>query len=300
MFVIAPTLIAAGVIALLIVLETILVEPRLFRVRRDRVACARGSLSRPIRILHISDLHFRRWERSKTRFLRRLAQQEEVDLVAITGDLADLTPAIPACVAAIREFKPRHGVFVCLGGHDYFRTTGIDLARQLVTRKRRRFQRVDTDRLVAALREAGIVALVNARVELDVGGTKVDVIGIDDYLFGQPDLDAAFDGARADAFKLVLMHEPSMVEELARRGPDLVLHGHTHGGQVRIPGVGALVTQSRLSPKLASGVFEMGRTTFHLNHGVGTGEHLPFRMFCRPEASVLEIVGRAEEEADKG
>jgi len=295
--VIVATLIAAVVVVLLIFLETVLVEPRLFRVRRDRLTCARSSLSRPMRILHISDLHFRRWERSKTRFLHQLAQQEDVDFVAITGDLADLTPAFPACMAAIREFKPRHGVFVCLGGHDYFRTTGIDLARQLVTQKRRRVQRVDTDGLLAALREAGVVALVNARAELDVDGTKVDVIGVDDYQFGQPDLDAAFDGARDDAFKLVLMHEPSMVEDLAARGADLVLCGHTHGGQVRIPGIGALTTQSRLSPKLARGVFEVGRTTFHLNHGVGTGEHLPFRFFCRPEASVLEIVERAEEGA---
>ena len=281
-------LIGLACAAMLFLLEAVIVEPRRFTLRRRRMPCAASGLARPLSILHVTDLHFRPHEHGKRRFLHRVASQEDVDIVAVTGDLIDHTPSIPICVDALRAFKPRLGVFVALGGHDYFRTTGVDLARQLITRDTRRFERVDTEQLVAALRSIGVTVLVNARAELNAHGAKVDVIGIDDYKFGEPDLDAAFAGMRKDAFTLVMMHEPSMVEEIAERGPDLVLSGHTHGGQVRIPGVGALTTQSRLPRRHATGCFQRGRTTFHLNNGMGTGEYTPFRIFCPPEVTVIE------------
>ena len=278
---------AAAIVAVIVAAEVIFIEPRCFRVRHQQLACRRatGKLS----VLHVSDFHFRARDAAKLRFVKHLAERE-VDIVAITGDLIDETDGIGLCVEAVAAFRPRLGMFAVLGGHDYYFTRVRDIARQWLLRVHERHERVDTAALVRGLEEAGARVVTNERVELDHEGMKVDVIGVDDPRHGRPDLDAAFAGARADALQLALVHEPSVVEELAERGPDVVLAGHTHGGQVRLPGIGALVTQAKLHRRHAAGVFRRGRTWFHLNHGIGTGRYVPFRIFCRPEATVIEIV----------
>lgn len=280
------------------VLAVALVEPRRFRVRHRRLHCDGSGCTHKLSVLHVTDFHFRPGERAKLQFVARLGELD-VDLVVVTGDMIDENDGIPMCLEATAALRPRLGTYAVLGGHDYYRTGVKDLVREFLRGVHTRHEEVDTDRLVSGLEAQGIVVLVNRRAELEHEGMKVDIVGIDDIRHGSPDVDAAFAGRRPDALTLALAHEPSLVDEIAAHGPDVAFAGHTHGGQIRIPGIGALVTRSKLHPRHASGVFRVGRTTFHLNNGVGTGRFTPFRMFCRPEASVVDILpeGAADAEA---
>jgi len=281
---------AVGLLAML-ALWVVLVEPRRFRVVRRRVVCDNPALREPLTVLHISDFHLRPGERAKARFIRGLADID-VDLVVMTGDMIDENDAIEICWRAVETFHPRLAAFAALGGHDYYRTRLSDLYRQFVLRVFGRHDRVDTARLVEGLEQRGVQVVVNRRVELDHRGMAIDVVGLDDPRHGAPDLEGVFAGCRESALKLVLIHEPSLLGEIVERGPDVVFAGHTHGGQVRIPGYGALATQSDLEPRHASGVFRRGRTVFHLTNGIGTGRFTPIRVCCRPEAVIVEIVPR--------
>jgi predicted MPP superfamily phosphohydrolase len=91
---------------------------------------------------------------------------------------------------------------------------------------------------------------------------------------------------------LAIVHSPDPVPELAALGYDLILCGHTHGGQVRMPFVGAVVTNSKIPTRLCMGMSRFGRSYLHVSPGLGTSKYAPFRFLCRPEATVLEVVPR--------
>jgi predicted MPP superfamily phosphohydrolase len=95
------------------------------------------------------------------------------------------------------------------------------------------------------------------------------------------------------AFGLAVAHSPDPAPELAALGYDLMVFGHTHGGQVRLPLVGPLVTNSHVPRRIASGLVRMGNAYAHISPGLGTSKYAPFRFLCRPEATVLELVPRA-------
>ena len=95
-----------------------------------------------------------------------------------------------------------------------------------------------------------------------------------------------------DGFRLAVAHSPDVAEALADRGYDLIVCGHTHGGQVCLPGFGALVTNSDLPRSMARGVHRLGDSWLHVSAGLGTSMYAPFRLACRPEVCVLELVAR--------
>jgi predicted MPP superfamily phosphohydrolase len=130
---------------------------------------------------------------------------------------------------------------------------------------------------------------VNQNVVLRRGGDRIWLVGTDDPYFGHADLDASFKGVPNTAFALVLTHAPEACKELAERpAARLVLAGHTHGGQVRFPFIGAVHVPSRYGTRFAHGLFKLGDTFFYVNAGMGMS-HLPVRFLCRPELTVLTL-----------
>jgi predicted MPP superfamily phosphohydrolase len=119
----------------------------------------------------------------------------------------------------------------------------------------------------------------------------IDVVGLDDAHIKRADLSVA--RARAgDGFRLAVAHSPDVAEQLAALGYDLIVCGHTHGGQIRMPGVGALVTNSDIPRSMARGVHRIGDAWLHVSAGLGTSMYAPFRLACRPEVCILELVPR--------
>lgn len=249
--------------------------------------------ARPLRVLHISDLHLTPGQRSKQRWVARLAELEP-DLVVNTGDNLAHPRAVPAAVAALGPLLDLPGLFV-FGSNDYFGPTPKNPARYLAkTTRRRHGEPLPWRDLRAALLERGWHDATHSRVDLTVGGLDVAAAGVDDPHLGLDRYDRVA-GRRVGALRLGLTHspEPRVLDRFAADDYDLVLAGHTHGGQLRVPGIGALVTNCGLDRSRARGASRWGvHTWLHVSAGLGTSPFAPVRFACPPEATLLTLVPR--------
>ncbi|HEY4420598.1 MAG TPA: metallophosphoesterase [Pseudonocardia sp.] len=251
--------------------------------------------ARPIRVLHVSDLHLTPRQRSKQRWVAELVALEP-DLVVNTGDNLAHPRAVPAVVAALGPLMQYPGVFV-FGSNDYFGPTPKNPARYLVKSKRRHHGAPLPWRdLRAAMVERGWADATHAQVNLTAGDVTIAAAGVDDPHLGLDRYDRiAGRPTRPVDLRLGLTHspEPRVLDRFAGDGYDLVLAGHTHGGQLRVPGVGALVTNCGIDRSRARGVSRWGAHTWlHVSAGLGTSPFAPVRFACPPEASLLTLVPR--------
>jgi predicted MPP superfamily phosphohydrolase len=249
----------------------------------------------PLRVLHISDLHMTPNQRSKQRWLAGLAELQP-DLVVNTGDNLAHQQAVPAALRALQPLMALPGVFV-FGSNDYYAPKPKNPVRYLIrTRKRIRGAGLPWTDLRAAFAEHGWLDLTNTRRELSVAGRRVAVAGVDDPHLRRDQYQRI--AGRADPtadLRLGLTHspEPRVLDAFAADGYDLVLAGHTHGGQLRLPGYGAIVTNCGLDRSRARGASRWGAHTWlHVSAGVGTSPFAPVRFACPPETSLLTLVPR--------
>jgi len=264
------------------------VEPYAFRVTRVDAPC-RLRCPKALTALHLSDLHFREGDHAKLSFVQSLAR-EEVDLVFVTGDIIDRPDGIPYAREALSVFRPRIGLFVVLGGHDYFETTWRDVLKHAVHPGDRTVSKSnDWEHLANALRETGAIILDNERTTVSVDGQPLIIAGTGDAFVARADLDASLPDAEDIPRTILLTHCLDIWREIAARGVPMVFAGHSHGGQIRLPLIGALVTRCSLPTKWARGLFRVEDTVYHLNNGVGAGWLTDIRFLCRPEASVVRI-----------
>jgi predicted MPP superfamily phosphohydrolase len=260
-------------------------------------------------VLHLSDLHLTPRTRRERDWVRGLAALEP-DLVVNTGDNLAHTGAVPVALEALDGLLDRPGVFV-LGSNDYFGPRPKNPARYLVPHGRgRRITgvRLPTQQLVDAFRERGWVDLDNARAGRDVGGLALSFVGVDDPHLRYDRFPPASDDAAPVDLHVGVAHAPyrRVLDAMVDVGAGLLLAGHTHGGQLRLPGVGALVTNCDLDRARARGVSRWwlgagGKPSsaapadaawLHVSAGLGTSPYSPVRFCCRPEASLLTLTAR--------
>lgn len=274
------------------------IEPKAFRTVRATMPIRRD-LGSDLDILHISDLHLEKGEKAKIKFLRSL-QTDSVDMVIAAGDLIEDDTGIDLCVEILTGFRARLGVFVVFGAHDRWTTRFWNVVRDLSLGGYRKGKPNDFARLKRELERSGVICLENASHKVVLPGSATTgngkkaelwVLGIDDMFAGLDDFDMALDGVSPDAPRILLTHAVESPEEIAARGFDAVFAGHSHGGQVRIPFYGPIITRSSLPRKYASGIFEVDGTPFHINNGIGTGRWTRIRFLCPPEATRLKLTG---------
>ena len=272
-----------------------LVERNLFTVRRLDVPVLAPD-AEPLRVLHVSDLHLTPGQRRKQQWVAGLAALDP-DLVVITGDNIAHPAAVPALAAAYAPLLRYPGAFV-FGSNDY-RGPVFKNPFGYFNRDREYVQGVElpVEDLRDLLTDAGWVDLNNARVLVKAGGRTVELVGVDDPHVERDEY-AAVAGPveRTAEVHLALTHspEPSVLDEMAADGFELLLAGHTHGGQVCVPGVGALVTNCGLDRRMAKGLHRWPETPswLHVSAGLGTSPTAPIRFACPPEASLLTLVPR--------
>ncbi|MEU3272673.1 metallophosphoesterase [Saccharomonospora sp. NPDC006951] len=253
--------------------------------------------SRPIKVLHISDLHMLPGQESKQRWVAELDELEP-DLVVNTGDNLAHRRAVPGVMRALGPLLSRPGVFV-FGSNDYYAPKPKNPARYLMPRGRKKRvhgRHLPWRDLRAAFIERGWLDLTHVRRTLTAAGQEVFVAGVDDpHLHRDRYVDIAGRPSHTAALRLGITHspEPRVLDPFASDGYDLVLAGHTHGGQLRVPGVGALVTNCELDRSRARGVSRWGADMWlHVSAGLGTSPYAPARFACPPEASLLTLVPR--------
>jgi predicted MPP superfamily phosphohydrolase len=221
------------------------------------------------RIAQLSDLHcgpFTPPERVR-RWVAR-ANALGADLIAVTGDLITSGEEYVGAVAAeLGALRAPDGVLGCMGNHDYF---------------------TDGDELAAALERHGMNVLRNRGITLARGAARLYVAGVDDTWTRRQDMPAALRARPAGAPVVMLAHDPSLFVEAAAHGVDLTLSGHTHGGQVAVPGATRRLNLARIITPYTAGFFHQGRSTLHVSRGLGTTGP-PVRLGARPEIALLEL-----------
>ena len=267
-----------------ILLYASLIERNWFAVRRHRIPCLPEGSSN-MTVLHLSDLHLRSGQRRKRAFLKGLARVEP-DLLIATGDFIGDGQSNAETVDAVSAIRPREASLYVLGSNDYYGPKPKNPLRYFSKKRRRILGKPNPWRgLVEALDARGWRLINNTATQID----GIDVVGLDDEHIGRADLTVASPRNR-NGFRLAVAHSPDVAEQLAGLGYDLIVCGHTHGGQVCIPGFGALVTNSDLPRRMARGVHRIGNAWLHVSAGLGTSMYAPFRLACRPEVCVLELV----------
>lgn len=219
------------------------------------------------RIVHLSDVHHGPFTSVKQ--IERAvetANSLQPDMIALTGDYVSKERAYAApCAEMLGMLEARFGVFAVLGNHDHW---------------------TDAALITDLFRAEGITMLVNEGMRFEKDGAAFWLAGVDDSMVGLEDLSLALAGAREDEMKLLLAHNPIILRKAARAGVDLVLSGHTHGGQVSLrPERNDVVRPRR---RVRQGLARQDQTQIYVTRGLGTVV-LPVRFGCPPEVSLLEL-----------
>ena len=294
-----------------------------------RLANGRGRLpATGLRILHLSDTHFRgeHWrEQPKIDSIRRACAGLQYDLLVHTGDFLHYDSGLPNVLALLDTLpRPRLGGYAVLGNHDYTtyshqgmierawgkfsqlhaarngsRHTFWGLAESVVefadyfANSPLDLKRTGGNN-VAALEEAlttrGIAMLQNRYLRLTAPGLDIYLAGVDDFTEGAPALDRALADIPPDAPTILLSHNPDILLDPHIAQVDLVLSGHTHGGQIVLPLLGAAHTQSEhLRRHEVSGHLRRGNTQVYITRGIGEG--IPIRFGAAPQVTLITVLG---------
>jgi predicted MPP superfamily phosphohydrolase len=274
-----------------------LIERNMFTLRRFDVSTLAPD-AEPLRVLHVSDLHMTPHQKHKQSWVRELIGTDP-DLVVVTGDNLAHPDAVSAVAHALQPLLDRPGAFV-FGSNDY-RGPVFKNPFSYFNRDREYVQGVELpyEDVRQLFVDSGWADLNNARTTLKAGGRTIELVGVDDPHVSRDDYPAVAGPASPSAdLRLGLTHspEPYVLDAMAEDGFDLLLAGHTHGGQVRVPFYGALLTNCGLDRRLARGLHRWpsphGRTWLHVTAGIGTHPTAPIRFACPPEASLLTLIPR--------
>ena len=292
----AQTLVGAGSLGAL-TLGYSLAEAQAFTTRQ---VCAQvlPPASQDLRVLHLSDLHLTPAQTRKINWVAGLADLEP-DLVVVTGDFLAHQLAVPAVIEALSGLLEKPGLFV-LGSNDYYAPY---LKSPFVYFKKDRAGitkdvRLPTADLVEELVSAGWGDLNNQQMHLEINGVKIHARGTDDPHIHKDDYSQVAGPFAPGEFALGVTHAPytRVLNGFANDSADLVLAGHTHGGQICIPFYGALVTNCDLPTNQAKGLSAFGpnQMPIHVSAGIGTSPYTPIRLACRPEATLLTLSAKPD------
>ena len=250
----------------------------------------------PIRILHLSDLHLRPKQEWLVSFVRSLAGLKP-DLIVFTGDSLSSPDGLRELWRALEPFDVP-GVYV-FGSNDYYGPRFQNPLNYVTKRTHLKKTAPQLDLPVGEMDEGfrarGWHSLNNERAIIHVCGTTIEFRGTNDAHINWDDYDrVAGPPSEQVDLSIGVTHAPyaRVLEPMAADDLPLILAGHTHGGQVCLPVKGAIISNCDLDPSMAKGLHRYGKTWLHVSAGLGTSTYAPYRLFCRPEASLLTLVPR--------
>lgn len=287
-----------------------LIERNAFTLRRVSVPVLDPGEA-PLRVLHLSDMHLAPWQQGKSSWVQALAELEP-DLIVNTGDNLGHTAALPLVRETLSAFEGVPGVFVN-GSNDYFGPEFKNPLRYFAGPSQADHDavRLDTPSLMSFFEdELGWSNLNNNAASLTIGGRRFDFMGVDDphrrfdsvskMTRAIDEVEARESAADAPAPTLTMgvTHAPyqRILNALVGRGADILFAGHTHGGQVCVPGYGALVTNCDIPRAQVKGLswwsHNSNKAALHVSAGLGTSIYAPVRFACAPEATLLTLTSR--------
>lgn len=258
-------------------------------VKVETNGSGKGSKGKKLRILHLSDLHIARNESSRKLSFLQDVTNDEFDLVFLTGDIFEHDESTLYSPYLLSR-KPRLGAYAIFGNHDYYH---YSMTQRIVGRIFKKWRHPhekkirDLDNMTDSLEGCGYKVLRNEAVHLK--DDQISIIGIEFPGVPKEELLKISEKSNKDHLKLALFHIPKELHQFSDAGVHMAFGGHTHGGQVRLPGIGAIITDSDLPRKYASGLVKQGETVFHISRGLGSDPRTNFRLNCPPTAHIIEL-----------
>lgn len=227
-----------------------------------------------IKIIHITDLHIKKIGYLERKLIDKINQLMP-DILFVTGDFIKNNDGIKHCAEVFRNINAKYGIYGVLGNNDYRKFFIFSL---------------DTDELKKSLTSSGVKLLFNESHTINIDGVNISIFGVEDSIYGTPDISRVADNVSNEHLNILLSHSPSIIKNLDGFRPDLIITGHTHGGQVRFPFIEYLWTPLPInSPrKYSRGLFKTNGTNIYVNQGIGTSL-FPMRFLCPPEISVIKL-----------
>ncbi len=312
-----------ALIGLCVFVDARYIEPKLLKVKEQRITTHKLTLEEPLKIVQFSDVHLGK-DYSFTDFKRIITKMNALnpDLVIFTGDLIDDNKTfteVEKVIELLKMVESTYGNYAVYGNHDHggngtrryakiMKESGFRLLvneNETITLKNgEKINVIGIDDIILSrpdfearryakiMKESGFRLLVNENETITLkNGEKINVIGIDDIILSRPDFEAAFKGIETKGYKLFISHAPDVVDRLPGEGVvDLQLSGHSHGGQVRLPIVGAPFTVP-YGRKYIKGLYEVSEREgmlLYVNSGIGTSQ-LPYRFLNPPEITLFLI-----------
>ncbi|MEA2477921.1 MAG: uncharacterized protein QOC87_2120, partial [Actinomycetota bacterium] len=264
----------------------------LYEARRPSLAWIEVPVARgpEMTILHIADTHMSRRMAHLVEWLKRLpdVMGSIPDLIIGTGDFIEDDAGISPFLSAVSELDARIGKYYVFGSHDYYQSRFKPLTRYFSDRHDMPTVLADTQRLEAGLGRRGWISLLNRDCVVQIDGKNVRLSGVDDPYIRRHQIEQIRRDP-SDDLAIGIMHAPDLVSQWSLNHYDLILAGHTHGGQIRLPRFGALVTNSTLPANLAMGLHRVGSAWLHVSPGLGTSRYAPIRFLARPQATLLQV-----------
>ncbi|HUU50413.1 MAG TPA: metallophosphoesterase [Nitrospinota bacterium] len=219
-----------------------------------------------LRIVHISDIHIKRFGKREKKIVK-IINELNPSVLFITGDIVSRD-----VLKEVEKFwwgiKTKYGIWAVQGNWEHkYSMTG--------------------ERVKEVYKKYGVKLLINESDKLYIKDNYIGIIGIDDPFTFHDNMSKALGGLPEDSVKILLSHSPSIIDEASENGISLVLTGHTHGGQIAIPGIGAIVKR-RDCNGYVSGKYTRNQTQIYVNRGIGTSI-LPIRLFCPPEITLIKL-----------
>jgi predicted MPP superfamily phosphohydrolase len=259
-------LFGVAVLGLICILYGRFVEPYWLSVTRVSIASPKIPRGLRLKIAHFSDVHSDPQARLEER-LPVVVAAEDPDVIVFTGDSVNSPEGLPVFKGLLQKLSEIAPTFVVKGNWDTTYWKGLDLYDG-----------------------TGAVELNGAGRVLEFRGVKLGLAGLGSG--NEKSLTRALAGLPADAFSVLLYHHPDLILEAAAKNVDLYCAGHTHGGQVALPGYGALVTFSKFGKQYEAGLYREGKTSLYVNRGLGMeGGYAPrVRFWARPELTIIDVV----------
>lgn len=235
-----------------------------------------NKIKNDIRILQISDYHNKKFK-NKNKIVLDEVKNLKPDIIVITGDLISRTTE--NCDNAynfIKELiKINPNVYFVNGNHE----------RDNIN--------IPADEFNLNLSKSGARVLINQGLKVNINGDYINICGVDDIYSNSCDLNKALYGTQDDLFTLLLSHEPDIVLKYSNIHCDLILSGHTHGGQIRLPLIGAIIAPGQgFFPKYNKGLYKLNNdtnTSLYVDSGLGTTNFFPIRFLNRSQISLIKI-----------
>lgn len=248
-------------------------DTNIFKVNKVQFRSKRMKSGSKFTILQVSDLHNKVFG-ARNEKLIAVVKESNADIIVLTGDLISRGTANFANVFALVEeiVKVNQNVFFVLGNHE--------------------LENANLDVFLIGLSKRGVTILRNQSTQIRLGERAINLVGIDNASTNHEDLEGAFANENSNLYSILLSHSPSVVEKYDDIPTDLILSGHTHGGQIRLPFVGAVVGPDRgFFPVLDKGVFEIGKDKYlYIDSGLGTSGY-PIRFMNQSQVSLIEVRG---------